>query len=241
MDARTQMFFFYGSHSHWCSFYGTPTSPDPISITTKIDIGESMTISWGDGTTDVVNGTGASVTTTHSYVADQHNITADPSSNTALLTFAIYSNQLTGSAPDISSNTALANLYLNSNQFTGSLPSISSNIALLSLYAYSNQFTGLIPDISSNIKIQNFDVHDNQLTDVAAGFAVPTERSFDFNASNNALTETAVNAILVAFDTANPTAIGTINLSGGTNAAPTGAGATAAASLIAKGWTVTTN
>jgi len=34
---------------------------------------------------------------------------------------------------------------------------------------------------------------------------------------------------------------GTVDLSGGTNAAPTGASAAAAAALVANGWTVITN
>lgn len=58
--------------------------------------------------------------------------------------------------------------------------------------------------------------------------------------SGNAHDETAINAMLVALD-ANGATEGIVNLSGGTNAAPTGAGASAAAALTGKGWTVTTN
>lgn len=50
----------------------------------------------------------------------------------------------------------------------------------------------------------------------------------------------SVNSILVAAD-ANGLTNGIMNLGGGTSAAPTGAGATAAASLVGKGWIVTTN
>lgn len=50
----------------------------------------------------------------------------------------------------------------------------------------------------------------------------------------------SVNAILVALD-ANGLPNGAVNLSGGTSAAPTGAGIVAKANLIGKGWTVLTN
>jgi len=55
-----------------------------------------------------------------------------------------------------------------------------------------------------------------------------------------ALTATSVNNILISIDAAGQSN-GTLGLNGGTSAAPTGAGATAKANLIAKGWTVTTN
>ena len=55
-----------------------------------------------------------------------------------------------------------------------------------------------------------------------------------------ALNVASVNAILQALD-ANGISNGTLDLSGGTSAAPTGAGVTAKTSLQGKGWTVTTN
>jgi hypothetical protein len=55
-----------------------------------------------------------------------------------------------------------------------------------------------------------------------------------------ALNVASVNAVLIAAD-ANGALSGTMDLSGGTSAAPTGAGITAKNNLIAKGWTVATN
>ena len=55
-----------------------------------------------------------------------------------------------------------------------------------------------------------------------------------------ALNVASVNAILVALD-ANGLSGGQVYLDLGTNAAPTGAGITAAANLVSKGWTVATN
>jgi hypothetical protein len=58
--------------------------------------------------------------------------------------------------------------------------------------------------------------------------------------SGCALTGTAVNNLLTQLD-ANGISGGSVDVSGGTNAAPSGAGLTAKTNLIAKGWTVTTN
>ena len=62
-----------------------------------------------------------------------------------------------------------------------------------------------------------------------------------FNSSVNAITDPLdINQIAIDFDTAGHLN-GTLDLSGGTNAAPTGTGITAVSNLITKGWTVTTN
>lgn len=58
--------------------------------------------------------------------------------------------------------------------------------------------------------------------------------------NNCALDATSVNNILVSIES-NGTSNGTLNMTGGTNAAPTGAGATAKTALQGRGWTVTTN
>jgi hypothetical protein len=57
---------------------------------------------------------------------------------------------------------------------------------------------------------------------------------------DNKLNVNTVNAILTQTDASGVTS-GILDLSGGTSAAPTGAGITAKSSLITKGWTVTTN
>jgi hypothetical protein len=57
---------------------------------------------------------------------------------------------------------------------------------------------------------------------------------------NCALDETSVDNILVSLDTAGQSN-GTVNIGGGTSAAPGAAGAAAKVSLEGKGWTVTTN
>lgn len=62
-----------------------------------------------------------------------------------------------------------------------------------------------------------------------------------FNLSANALTVSTVNAILSAMVDSGLGSGFVLDLSGGTNAAPTGQGLTDKATLIDNGWTVTTN
>lgn len=73
---------------------------------------------------------------------------------------------------------------------------------------------------------------------------IPTTNPGNYYFNNNALNVTTVNAILTKFAAIAPTVTGTgrtLDLSGGTNAAPTGAGLTAKSTLQSGGWTVTTN
>ena len=74
----------------------------------------------------------------------------------------------------------------------------------------------------------------------AAMFNTCTATNFTNAWQNCALNQTSVNNILVSLNTAGQLN-GTVNLNGGTSAAPSGAGATAKSALQAKGWTVTTN
>jgi hypothetical protein len=88
--------------------------------------------------------------------------------------------------------------------------------------------------------LQIFQCFTNQLTGFEGG---PVSNTLGtFQAQVNQLTSAAVNAILAAFVAANKTT-GTriLNLGGVGNGAPTGQGITDKATLISRGWTVTTN
>jgi len=113
---------------------------------------------------------------------------------------------------DISTNTALTNLGCKNNQLTSL--DISANTALTYLECDGNQLTSL--DISTNTALTYLSCNGNQLT-VAS-----------------------VNEILIDLDTHGlPDGyLDLSDLSGGTNAAPTGAGATAVSNLTDKGWSV---
>jgi hypothetical protein len=65
-------------------------------------------------------------------------------------------------------------------------------------------------------------------------------QSLTINLVNNALTEATVDSVLLNVDTAGYSN-GTLTMSGGTNAAPSASGLVNKASLITKGWAVSTN
>jgi Leucine-rich repeat (LRR) protein len=148
--------------------------------------------------------------------------------------------QLTGSIPSLSTLNNLRNFYCHTNQLTGSIPSLSSNWSLLEFYCFGNQLTGSIPNLSTLVSLLDFRCQANQLTGFAGGSVANTLGNFQ--AQTNQLNSTAVNAILAAFVAANKTT-GTriLNLGGTGNSAPTGQGITDKATLISRGWTVTTN
>ena len=114
------------------------------------------------------------------------------------------------------------------------------NTALTVFYCHANQLTGSIPSLTTNTALTQFYCYSNQLTSWTGGTVSATLG--DFQAQNNLLTGAAVNAILAAFVAAGRTT-GTrvLNLGGTGNAAPTGAGITDKATLVSRGWTVTTN
>jgi hypothetical protein len=104
----------------------------------------------------------------------------------------------------------------------------------------SNQLTGSIPSLSANTALTLFHCPNNQLTGWSGGTVSATLGEFE--AQNNLLIQTAVDAILAAFVAAGRTT-GTriLNLGGTGNAAPSAAGLADKATLQSRGWTVTTN
>lgn len=82
-------------------------------------------------------------------------------------------------------------------------------------------------------------IHDNpNLTDITLTNFVPTNDTENYF-SENALSAATVNAILARFVANAAFVTGVIDLSGGTNAAPTGQGLTDVTTLLARGVTVT--
>jgi hypothetical protein len=93
-------------------------------------------------------------------------------------------------------------------------------------------------DFSKLVRTGQISISGNSfLTNITLGNSL---NCLNIDLSGNALSQSSVNAILVAIDTAGYSN-GTLNLGAGTNSAPSGAGSTAKTSLQGKGWTVTTN
>jgi hypothetical protein len=131
-------------------------------------------------------------------------------------------------------------MYIFSNGMSGSIPSLSTNTALTYLNCTSNQLTGSIPSLSTNTALTYLNCASNQLTGYAGGGVSITLG--EFYAQNNLLTQAAVDAILADLVAANRTT-GTrvLNLGGTGNATPSAGGLADKATLVSRGWTVTTN
>lgn len=148
-------------------------------------------------------------------------------------------NSFTGSIPDLIALTLLSQVRLNGNSLTETIPDLDSFNSLYLFYAYDNLLTGNIPAVPSGGVFTFLDISGNSLTGYTASTLGNQLKTIFID--DNALTVSAINDFLVAIDTANYFS-GYFDSSGGTNAAPTGAGATAKATLTgSKGWTVITN
>lgn len=164
----------------------------------------------------------------------------------SLYFFNIWFCSCTGPLPSLSGFNALDEFVAAENRFTGSIPAFGV-LPRLRVYNVGFQRTaptlqGSIPSLSGLSTLQIFYCATNQLTGFDGGSVSNTLGNFQ--AQNNQLSATAVNAILAAFVAAGRTsANGTciLNLGGVGNAAPTGQGLTDKATLVSRGWTVTTN
>ena len=199
------------------------------------------------------------------YCQDDNLSTLDVTNNTALTILAANGNSLT--SLNLTNNTKLKTLLLYAN--TGlALPTGFSGLTELEWVDIYNcnvtvpfdctPFLNLIRVSAGNTSLPSVNlstctklesIHITNSPSVTT-FNLPTTLSNTtvVSGQNCALTASAVNDTLVKLDAngkVNPTTGSSnsylVNFTGGTNAAPTGAGITAKNNLIAKGWSVTTN
>lgn len=164
------------------------------------------------------------------------------SNNTALQVINIGTNSISG-ALNLSANTALTEVNCESNTIS-SITGLSSLTNLTKLTISNNSFTSL--DISSNNNLIDIYASVNNITSVTLSSSPNITTTFHLELSNNSLTTAAVNYILTTVNGyTTPTGPNMtdkfIDISGGTNATPTGAGLTALNSLLAKGYTIVNN
>jgi hypothetical protein len=134
--------------------------------------------------------------------------------------------------------TALEQLRLDDSDFSAGIPDLSSLTSLQFFDMDQCGISGAI-DISASSfnNLTGFDLSGN--TGITS-ITLPEANLDDVNINGAALTETAVNDTLQWLD-GSGVENGSVNLSGGTNAIPTGAGATSKTNLQGKGWTVNVN
>jgi hypothetical protein len=169
------------------------------------------------------------------------------SNQNGMVTFSCHTNpSLGGSIPNINTLTLLDRFLVASCNLTGSIPNLTNNVNLTECWFHNNRLTGTIPSLSANTRLVTFLCQNQIGTSKLTGFAGGSVSNTlgDFQAQNNQLMASAVNAILAAFVAAGRTSVSgpcILNLGGTGNAAPTGQGLTDKTTLISRGWTVTTN
>ena len=140
---------------------------------------------------------------------------------------------------------ALTTLLLTNNAFAMVPPEIFDNLtALSSLDLSSNQIVTLPSGIFDNLTALNYlDLNSNQIVTLPSGIFDNLTALNYLGLGNNYLTESTVNQVLHDFATniLPHVSSGTLNLSGGTSAPPTGQGIIDMNALITSGWTVTVN
>lgn len=138
---------------------------------------------------------------------------------------------------NVSGCTALEDLRLDDSNFSGGFPNLSGLTSLTFFDMDQCNISGAV-DISAQSfnALTGFDLSGNSITSIQ----LPEANLDDVNLNNNALTEEAVNDVLQWLD-GSGVENGNVNLANGTNAIPTGSGATAKTNLQGKGWDVYVN
>lgn len=179
------------------------------------------------------------------FEADWNSLqTVNLSGLTNLLSVDITDNlTLDGSSKSLTSAnfsgcTSLEDILIGRNDFSAGIPNLSGLTNLIRFDSDNCDIQGNV-DLSMipNPGFDNIDLSENLgITSVT----LPESDLTNLNLFDTALTEAAVNDILQWLDGSGVTG-GSVELDGGTSAAPTGAGITAKDNLIAKSWSVTTN
>lgn len=152
------------------------------------------------------------------------------------------SNNLLTSIPTLSLLPSLRVLNVSTNLLT-SLPSLSANTLMTLLSASYNNFVSFSNSFSGLVNLITISLSHNSLMTSFTSSIVGLTSLATLDLNTNALTTASVNAILADAVLAQPTITGAVSLdlSGGTNGAPSGQGIADKATLNGLGWTVTTN
>ena len=162
---------------------------------------------------------------------------------TSLIYVDISDNEIPGigtnslTSVNLSGCTDLEELRLDDSNFSAGIPSLAGLTSLTLIDFDQCSISGII-DLTSLPVLADLDFSGNTaLTSIIIDDAQPI---IDFSASDCALTETAVDDILVVLSN-NGVTSGYVTLTGGTSAIPSATGLAAKLALEADGWTVNVN
>jgi Leucine-rich repeat (LRR) protein len=141
---------------------------------------------------------------------------------------------------NLSGCTALQQLRLDDSDFSAGVPDLSGLTSLVWFDMDQCNISGSL-DLQGLPSLEGFDLSGNiEITNVTISSSQPLGDGFEVLLSNNALTQTAVDDILVAL-AANSINGGYVDLTEGTNAVPGAAGLAAITTLTGKGWSCDVN
>jgi len=138
---------------------------------------------------------------------------------------------------NLSGCTALQELRLDDSEFSGGIPSLAG-LTSLSTVQFGRVNSPSIIDMSGVVNLADADFFQN--TNLTSLIIADTQPIFYLGVRNCALTETAVDDILVILSN-NGVSNGEVTLDGGTSATPSATGLAAKTVLEGNGWTVSVN
>ena len=138
---------------------------------------------------------------------------------------------------NLSGCTALTNLRLDDSEFSGGIPSLTG-LTSLSTVNFGRVNSPSIIDMSGVVNLEDASFFQN--TNLTSLIIADTQPIFYLDVNNCALTETAVDDILVILSN-NGVSNGEVTLDGGTSATPSATGLAAKTVLEGNGWMVSVN
>jgi hypothetical protein len=185
---------------------------------------------------------GLSATLQHFSILDSSITSIDLSGCAALQTLDV-DGSLALTSIDVSECTGLIQLYVSRCPLMTSLN--TQNLTLLEWLSCFQNATMTFLNIENCSALYSITAYSSafQTLMVFNNPALGSVSGFFVDFTDNALDSGSVDGFLVYFDSlgTTPPITNNINLSGGTNAAPSGAGATAATNILGRGWNLNTN
>lgn len=142
---------------------------------------------------------------------------------------------------NVSGCSSLETIYMDDSNFSEGFPSLDGLNSLVYFDADQCGITGSL-DLSNLPNLRGFDLYGNtSLSEVIISTSQPIGEDYSLSFGGCGLTEESVNQILITlYD--KETSNGNLSLDGGTNAVPTGAGATALYEMVdTRGWSISYN
>jgi hypothetical protein len=245
--------------------YSDQSSPGNFELEIACPAGKSLTVYWGDGSSDawVCDGTRNAVTHTYTtagqypiaVVGDVYDITqiqcteteaygdiAVFSGLTSLTYLSLYATSVSGDISAVSGLTSLTALSLGATSVSGDISAVSGLTSLTVLSLTSTSVSGDISAVSGLTSLTTLSLHTNtgrNLTYTSGG-SLPAWAGADIRISSIGLDSSEVDAWLNDFDDDLTGADGALNIAGD-NAARTSASDAAKTAINADGWALTVN